>query len=285
MPPEVEIGADIVLTVQARCLSGCDLTGQSIAILAGEDTLASSETADIALKAPPNPGEYMWTLVLGRHEGKKVIHDEASLPLTFKTTPHATSLAVWDIPSPVVIGASFTIKVGARSSGAHSLKGAAVEVRNQNGEPVAAGTLGDTPWSGTTALYWTDVNVTAPTSDGIASWSVAFAPTGVEVPHNEGAATFTFAVVKPPQHTLAVTVIEKESRQPIEGAFVRVGPHRGSTDENGVANVRVPGGTFDVVAWKVGYLPPSATVDVAADVSLQLEAEIREEDNPWALPV
>ena len=192
---------------------------------------------------------------------------------------------MWDIPSPVVVGTSFRIKIGARSSGACPLKGAAVDVRNQNGERVAAGTLGDSPWTGTAALYWTEVEVTAPTFDGIASWSVAFAPVGVDVPHNEGSATFTFAVVQPPQHTVAVTVIEKESRQPLEGAVVRVGPHRGSTDECGVANVRVPAGTFDVVAWKVGYLPPSATVDVAADVSVQLEAEIREEDNPWALPV
>lgn len=289
MPPEVEIGTDIVVTVRARCLSQCDLTGRSVAVVAGkaagEETLASSETDDITVKAPATPGEYTWTLVLARHEGKKVIHEEASLPLSFTATPHTTSLAVWDIPSPVVIGDSFTIKIGARSSGAHALKGAVVEVRNQDGERVAGGTLGDTPWTGTTALYWTDVALTAPATDGVASWSVAFAPVGVDVPHNEGSAAFSFAVVKPPQHTVSVTVIGKESREPIEGAYVRIGPHRASTDECGVARVGVPAGTFDLVAWKAGYLPPSATVDVAGDVSVQLEAEIREEDNPWALPV
>jgi hypothetical protein len=194
-------------------------------------------------------------------------------------------VAVWDVPSPVVIGSFFRIKVGARSSGACQLNGAAVEVRDQHGQRVAGGTLGDTPWTGTTALYWTDVELTAPSTDGVASWSVAFAPTGVEVPHNEESASFSFAVVRPPQHAVTVTVIEKESGDPIEAAYVRIGPHRVLTDECGVATVGVLAGTFDLIAWKVGYLPPSATVEVSGDVSVRLEAEIKPEDNPWALPV
>ena len=297
IPSDVEIGTNIVVKVQARCPRGCDLRGHSVSVLAGDATLASgdlvtageaepfNETDDITVTAPASPGEYTWSLVLAGREAKGVIHADASRPLSFRATPHATSLAVWEIPSPVVIGASFTIKIGARSSGACELKGAAVEVRNQDGERVAGGALGDTPWTGTTALYWTDVEITAPSTAGVASWSVAFAPTGVDVPHNEGSAAFSFAVVKPPQHTVTVTVVEKESGDPIEGAYVRMGPHRGSTDECGVAKVGVPAGTFDLIAWKGGYLPPSATVEVAGDVSVQLEAEIRPEDDPWASPV
>ncbi len=62
-----------------------------------------------------------------------------------RTMPQATSLAVWANPSPVMMGHTFTIMVGAKSSGACELQAAQVEIQDETGARIAVGTLGETP--------------------------------------------------------------------------------------------------------------------------------------------
>jgi hypothetical protein len=59
------------------------------------------------------------------------------------------------------MGASFAIAVGAKSSAAIVLAAARVEVRDEAGETVARERLGDTPYPGTMALFWTNVEARA----------------------------------------------------------------------------------------------------------------------------
>ena len=188
--------------------------------------------------------------------------------------PHATSLAVWENPSPVVMGHPFTIKVGAKSSGACELQGAQVEIHDETGARIGVGTLGETPWVETGALYWTEVDLAAPMKEGIASWSVRFAPAAQKIPHDGSAAEFSFATVRPPEHSVTVKVVEKGTGVPIADAQVRVGGHRASTDDSGVATLRTSSGTHDVIAWKGGYQSPSMTVAVTEDVGVQIEATV-----------
>ena len=63
---------------------------------------------------------------------------------------------------PVVAGEKFAIKVGAKSSSGRALAGGRVEVSDAQGAVVASATLGDAPWPGTEALYWTALEVPAP---------------------------------------------------------------------------------------------------------------------------
>ena len=75
---------------------------------------------------------------------------------------HETSLAVWDLASPVKTGRRATLKVGAACSCGCDLTGTAVAIHTEAGRPVGSGTLGAAPWPGTSALYWTELDFAAP---------------------------------------------------------------------------------------------------------------------------
>ena len=192
VPPEVAAGTEIAVTVKVWCSCGCDLRGGSVAVKAAEETVATaeltechdgrSETSGLTIKVPAQLGEYAWSILVPRRKIRGVVHKRSALPISFRTMPHATSLAVWGNPSPVVVGNPFKIKVGAKSSGACELQGAQIEIQDETGARIGVGTLGDTAWVETDALYWTEVDLTAPMKVGVASWSARFAPCDSEDP-------------------------------------------------------------------------------------------------------
>ena len=59
---------------------------------------------------------------------------------------------------------------------------------------VASGTLGETPWPGTSALFWTKIEVRAPSHPGTAALLARFDATPLEEPH--GDAILEFHVVR-----------------------------------------------------------------------------------------
>ena len=67
------------------------------------------------------------------------------------------------------------------------------------------------PWPGTSALYWTEVEVMAPDQEGMFWYAVNFAATDVETPHDGASSKFSVAIVRPPEHRLTVEVLEKAS--------------------------------------------------------------------------
>ena len=284
MPPEVAVGSEIAVKVKVWCPSGCDLRGGSVTVKAAEETVATaeltecddgrSETSGLTIKVPGQLGEYAWSILVPRRKAHGVVHKRSSLPISFRTMPHATSLAVWANPSPVVMGNPFTIKVGAKSSGACELQGAQVEIQDETGARIGVGTLGDTPWMETGGLYWTEVDLAAPMKEGVVSWSARFAPGALKIPHDGSSAEFSFAAVRPLEHSVTVRVIEKDTGAPIANAQVRLGAHRASTDESGRATLKTSSGTYDVIAWKAGYHSPSMTVAVTGDVGVQIEAAV-----------
>jgi hypothetical protein len=280
--PEVPVRSDMTLKMRLSCACGCDLSGAALRLITEEDVFALSESSAFAVKAPGRLGTCSWVVVFPSQEIRGVVHEQVSLPITFVTRPLASSLAIWDVPSPVVIGGRFRVKVGAKSSGACALKGAPVELLDGAGTVVGSGHLGDAPWEGTTALYWTDVELTAPLNEGIVSWSVRFAPTDTEVPHDEAAASFSFAAVRPPDHQLTITLIEKDTEKPIENAHIRLGAFRTLTDACGVAHLAMPKGTYEVKVWHAAYETAPTTVDVMDDVHLQLVGVAVPEEDPSA---
>jgi hypothetical protein len=290
VPSEVAIGADIILKVKVSCDAGCDLHGMPVKITAPDGVVATSalatqaaeinETEAITLMAPQRVGEHAWSIVFPAHEFEGVLHEQSTLSMSVRTRPHATSLAVWAIPSPVVTGERFGIKVGAKSASGCNLDANEIEVCDQTGAIVARASLGETPWPGTSALYWTDVELLAPAEAGMFSWSVKFAALELELPHDGAASNFSVAIVKPPQHRLTVKVIEKDTAAPIENAQVRLGVYRAATDPSGLAEIKMPNGIYDLNVWKVGYEAPSRTVEVNEDVTVQVEVLIVPPENP-----
>ena len=280
VPPQVPVGADIALQVRVSGAT-CDLSGGRIEVVAGEEIVATAEliafrdnfneTAAFTVTAPVHVESFDWKIRFPPQEIDGIAYEESALRVSSQTRPHQTSLAVWSVPSPVRVAGRFAVAVGAKSSGACALSGAKIEIRDETGAPQGEGILGDTLWPGTDALYWTEVALASPSREGPQCWSVAFAATDLELPHLPSSAEFGFTAVKPPEHRVAVTVTESNAAVPVEETQIALGPFRAATDKAGMAHIEVPGGTYDLAAWKSGFEPASRTVEIAADVSVQLD--------------
>jgi hypothetical protein len=280
VPPQVPVGADIVLQVRVSGAT-CGLSGGRIEVVAGEDIVATAtlitfrgnfnETAAFAVTAPGRVEAFSWIIRFPPQEIDGIAYEASVLPVSSQTRPHRTSLAVWSVPSPVRVAERFAVAVGAKSSGACALSGAKIEIRDETGALVGQGLLGDTPWPGTDALYWTEIALAGPSREGPARWSAAFAAADLVLPHLGSSAEFSFTAVKPPEHRVTVTVTESNAAGPVEETQIALGPYRAATDKTGMAHIEVPGGTYDLAAWKSGFAPASRTVEIAADVTVELE--------------
>jgi hypothetical protein len=82
-----------------------------------------------ALKRQGIYGEHTWNIVIG--DAEQAVHDEACLTVVFTTKPHTSSLAMWDVPSPVVLDSRFTVKVGLKCSASCPLAGATIEIHDE----------------------------------------------------------------------------------------------------------------------------------------------------------
>jgi hypothetical protein len=289
-PTEVEVGDEIVLMVTVSCPHGCELDGATIQVTAPDASVATGALAGrdaageaigaLAFKAPREVGQHAWRVAFPSQEIAGIRHEESTASVSVSAKPHTTSLAVWAIPSSVVTGECFAIKVGAKSSGACGLAGERIEVCDRSGSVAARGSLGAAPWPGTSALYWAEVELVAPPADGISAWSVRFEPKDVETAHDGTSSQFQVAVVRPPEHTLTLKVVEKDTAAPIDSAQVRLGSYRAETDRSGHAEVRVAKGRYDINVWKVGYDAPVTTVDIDDDAAVEVAVLAQPQDDP-----
>jgi hypothetical protein len=302
-PTEVAVGAEFVLTVDVSCPSGCNLSGVRLDVTApgnaaaapsaypllsptpaspacggGLESLAAARR--IALKAPARAGEHVWRLSCAAHESDGWHHGASLLRVLVLIRPLETSLAVWAIPSPVVTGRPFAIKVGAKSAAGCNLMGAHIAVCDAAGVALARGVLGDTPWPGTSGLYWTELTLTAPAGAGMFSWSVEFAAADFALAHQGSSSRFSIAIVDPPEHRLTVKVVEQDAATPVANAQVRLGAYRAATGGSGLAELLVPKGSYDVDVWKPGYEAPKTTVTIDADLDVEVVIAPMPEENP-----
>jgi hypothetical protein len=286
LPAEVPVGAKVALKLKVSCPEGCDLSALPLTITDPDGRIATippgESPREIILEAPQDVGEHAWSIAFPSHTSEGAAHEGCTLPLSLRTTPHATSLAVWSVPSPVVAGENFRVMVGAKSSVSSALEGKPIAVKDEAGAIVAQGRLGATPWPGTSALYWTEMELSAPTQEGLAWWSVNFAGATIETPHDGSSSRFSIAVVRPPEHRLRVEVLEKDSKAPIEDVQIRLGAYRAATDPSGHAEVAMPKGSYELTVWKVGYDAPGQIIDINEDTSITIEAVVVPPENPDA---
>ncbi|MYN67843.1 MAG: carboxypeptidase regulatory-like domain-containing protein [Acidobacteria bacterium] len=90
---------------------------------------------------------------------------------------HPTSIAVWGVPSPVVVSRRFAATVGVKCAAGCPLAGRQVVVRDAAGADVGHGSLGESPAPGTRALYAAEVMLEAPAEEGVHAWTAAFGGT------------------------------------------------------------------------------------------------------------
>ena len=192
------------------------------------------------------------------------------------------SLAVWDVPMPVVAGETFSIKVGAKSASGRALAGCRVEVSDSTGPAVATGTLGEAPWPDTDALYWTTIEIKAPAEQAVAEYAVRFVPgQGDPTPH-AWATRFSVAVTAKPEHKLTVKVTERATAAALEGVEIRLGAFRARTNAVGRAELRVCKGEYQLQLCRTAHIAPAKPINIKGDTSVELTMLHVPEDHPDA---
>jgi hypothetical protein len=282
-----------MVRARASCPEGCDLRGGLVNIVVSEEVVLTAElaesegaeTEELVLNAPAQLGEGVWSVTFPRQELDGVVHEECSLSLTSTVVPHSTSVAVWGVPSPVK-GSPFDVMVGIKCSAGCSLAGQLVEVRDEAGAKLGDGRLGDVPRPGTSALYEGEVSLVAPSQAGVFLRSVSFAPIELDSPHREASGDFTFRSLEPPEHTVTVQVIPKGIDAPMDNIEVRLGAYRAETDEQGLAKVGVPKGTYELSVWRIDIEPASTELEVTRDAMVEIDTAPRkvvdeDDDRDW----
>ena len=228
----------------------------------------ANETKEITLRAPTELGEHAWSIMFPRHESEDAVHEESDLRVAFRTKSHSSSIAVWDVPSPVIVDRAFKVKVGVKCSALCQLTGRDVEIRDGAGDRVARGTLGERPWPGTDSLYWAEVVLRGPVAEDVSAWTVTFVAADL---HEAASATFSSRAARPPEHTATIRITAVDTSAPVEGVEVRLGAYEAFTNALGLAAVEVPTGTYDLTIRKDGYTADPVSIEVSRDARIDLE--------------
>jgi hypothetical protein len=288
VPGEVDAGAELTVRVRVSCSHGCDLTGHGVSIRdEGGTALAGGElseldgdayvTGAIVVPAPLKTGEHAYRAVLAARKTDGVLHEETASAFSFVTVAHAASLNVWGMPSAIAAGERFRLKVGIKCSAGCKLAGRALSIHDDEGVQVAAGRLRADVWSGTSALYYAELEVQAPPEAGDYTWQVQAPGSDTGVPHADGVLTFALKVVSRPDHEVTVEAFDSEKHTPIEGVHVLLHPYRAFTDANGVAKVKVAKGRYTLFVSGFNYIAHEAIIDVAGDVTARAELTVEPE--------
>ena len=279
---ELETGTEIKLMIRVACSEFCDFRGKKIILIDKSAVVqeieltkfngAESETDEIVVKTSIEPGEYAWTAVFPEQEEGGVLHEQGSTSFSFIFNPHSISMAVWDIPVTVQLNTAFKVKVGIKCSAECNLTGNKIEIYDQEGDKASTEKLGGIPWPGTSALYWTEVELKAPNTEGNYTWQAKFTKPDIEIPHLETGSSFGFKVVNPPECTVTVEVIDKDEQTSIKDAYVILHPYRTKTDESGIARLEVAKGGYQLyVTGEDKYEIFETTVLVTDNLTIKAE--------------
>jgi hypothetical protein len=163
--------------------------------------------------------------------------------------------------------------VGIKCSAGCHLSGQRFSIADREGRQVAVAQLGRGTWPGTDALYFAEVEAQAPPATGSHQWEVSTAAWTCNLPHAPGSVALAFKAVSPPDCEVTVEAVGRENQTPIKGARVVMHPYRATTDEDGIARVKVTKGRYDILVSASKYAPFSTTVEVAADMVTKAELD------------
>ena len=287
VPIEPEAGAALAITVGVSCASGCDLTGGTVRLVAEDGSvLEEVELADFdgslsqavatGIKAPAAPGHYTWEAVFPAQTLDGSLHQESRATFSFEAK---LTRRAW--PSGTYHLRRRRASASQRKSGSSvphgcNLTGAEVEVYDQLGAKIGSGTLADTPWPSTDALYWAEVSLQAPAAKGYYEWIAKFPPSESPVAHEGCMYTFAFTAGAAPEHVVTVEVTRKDTAEVVPGADVTVMekggfPYRERSDKTGTARLHVPKGEYTVYVVQDEYAPFEIAVSVRDDASVKAE--------------
>ena len=192
--------------------------------------------------------------------------------MTGEIKPHDTHIVVWDAPSTIECGEKFSIKLGVKCSSECRPDGWTLEVYDHDRKKLAKAALSDDAcWPGTAALYYTEVDLTAPDTEGHYAWEAKAQVDGLDISHSECVVSFGVRVVATPECLLKVVAIDMQSQTPVQGAKVVVHPYKAFTDERGVAEVRVPEGEYRLFVSGKNYFPFRSDGEVKTHITIKAE--------------
>ena len=210
------------------------------------------------------------------------IPDPGSQPEADAAASHATNVAVWDIPSAIVAGERFRMKIGVKCADGCDLTHADFAIVDEEGAQLVAATLPGDLWPGTTGLYVAEVELAAPATEGLYTWTVTVPSTALgtgpaseaDIPHAAGSASFGITVVAQPDYLVTIEAVDQADQAPLSGARIVMHPYRAVTDERGVARVRVAKGAYQLFVSLTRYVTLGLPIDVTADVTARAELAV-----------
>jgi hypothetical protein len=197
-----------------------------------------------------------------------VVDDGAESPVK----PHLVNVVAWDIPSAIVVGEKFRMKIGIKCADECDLANTDFGIYDHEGAQLATGTLPAERWPGTTGLHVAEVELEAPSAEGLYTWSVkSLSRTDGEVTHAEDSFSFGVRVVANPEYLVTVETVDGIDQTPLSGARVVMHPYRAVTDEHGIAKVRVAKGAYKLFVSQTRYVTFGLPVEVDADMTARAE--------------
>jgi len=284
-PDVVDAGAEMTLQGQVSSSPPCDLRGHTLRVkdetgadAGGVELIQfdgeTNRTDEFGVKAPVKVGEYTWLAVCPAVVSEGISYIEASTAIPFTVKRHTMHVLAWDIPSAIVVGERFRMNVGIKCSNECQFANRDLAIYDHEGTHVATGTLSGDRWPGTTGLYVAAIELDAPATEGLYSWSVTFPPSDDGIPHAEGSSSFGVRVVCHPECLVTVETADQVSQTPLSGARVVMHPYKAVTDERGVAQMRVAKGAYKLFVSKTLYLTFGLPVEVTADMTARAELEL-----------
>lgn len=289
-PETVDANAGMMLHAEVSSSPPSDLRGHELAIkdqsgadigvieLVDFDGEAKS-AGTLKLTAPLQTGEHVWSASCPAYSSDDVSYPEVSAEILFTVNPHAIRVLAWDVPTAVVGGETFRMKIGIKCSSECQFPNEELEitdfqVHDHEGDQVTTGSISGEVWPQTTGLYYTEVELRAPSSEGLYNWSVTCSGAEGRVPHAGGTAAFGLRVVGQPEHLISVEAIDKASQIPLRGARVVMHPYAALSDDQGIAQIRVAKGAYQLFVAQTAYLTFGQPVEVAADMSIRAELDL-----------
>ena len=289
-PEIVDAGAEMILRAEMSCSPPCDLRGHRLEVKdqtgadAGIIELTEydgekSTSGTLKLSAPLQTGEYIWSALCPAYSTQDVSYTQTSAAISFTVKPHTIRVLAWDIPTAVVVDEKFKLKIGIKCSSEcrFANEGLGIEdfgIYAHDGAELATGKVSGELWPGTNGLYFTEVELNAPASAGLYNWSVRCSGADAKIPHTEGTTSFGLRVVNPPEYLVSIETIDKESQMPLKGVRVVMHPYAAVSDENGIAQLRVAKGPYQLFVAQTSYLTLGLPVEVTADMSVNAELDL-----------
>lgn len=289
-PTSVAAGAEFGLSARVSCTPPCDLASLAVVIRSedgvslGEIALSrfdgtTNSTDDLVLRAPLSVGVHGWTASLEAFGTGDVAYPAVSEPIALTVEPHSVTVNVWDLASALTSGSSAKMYVGVRCSCGCSLAGRSVTIRDELGNLVASVKIADEVWPRTEALYYAQVQAAVDADVGLHQWKARFSGAGLEPSHTDGQADFSIRVVPAGEHLVQVQAVDGDGATPLPGAIVTMHPFRAVADVRGIAELRVPKGSYTLFVSARRHVSNRTIVEVDGDLvtQSQLAVEIRPE--------